>query len=188
MSLVLTTIKPSHVSACCLSTCNRLRTSRNAGSRTRSGLAALKKYHRHVSCLLRLASVSNAAQAKEERRMNRSRASSWAVGILVGLGVSLALCVMPAPADAGGVRLSIGIGIPAPVYVAPPPIVVHPAPVIVQPAPGIVYPGVVYPPPGAYAVPYGAYGHPVPPVIVKKHHGYHPVYGYKFYKHGRRGW
>jgi hypothetical protein len=119
--------------------------------------------------------------------MKRSKALSWTVGILVGLGVSLALCVMPAPADAGGVRLSIGIGIPAPVYVAPPPIVVHPAPVIVQPAPGIVYPGVVYPPPVAYTVPYGAYGHPVPPVIVKQHRGYHPAYGYKFYKQGKHG-
>jgi hypothetical protein len=120
--------------------------------------------------------------------MKRSRALSWTIGILVGLGVSLITWVIPAPADAGGVRLSIGIGIPAPVYVAPPPVIVQPAPVIVHPAPGIVYPGVVYPPPGAYAVPYGAYGHPVPPVIVKKHHGYHPAYGYKFYKHGRRGW
>jgi hypothetical protein len=123
--------------------------------------------------------------------MKRSRALSWTVGMLVGLGISLTTWIMPAPANAGGVHLSVGIGIPGPVYVAPPPIVVHPAPVIVQPAPGIVYPGVAYPPPGAYAIPYGAYRHPVPPVIVRKYHGYygyHPAYGYKFYKHGRRGW
>jgi hypothetical protein len=120
--------------------------------------------------------------------MKRSRVLFWTGGMLVGLGVSLITWMMPPAADAGGVHLSIGIGIPAPVYVAPPPIVVHPAPVIVQPAPGIVYPGVAYPPPVVYAVPYGAYGNPVPPVIVKKHHGYYPAYGYKFYKHGRRGW
>ena len=119
--------------------------------------------------------------------MTQRRALSVTVVGLVCLAVSLTTWVMPPAADAGGVRLSIGIGIPAPVYVAPPPIVVYPAPVIVQPAPGIVYPGVVYPPPVAYTVPYGAYGHPVPPVIVKQHRGYHPAYGYKFYKHGKHG-
>jgi hypothetical protein len=88
------------------------------------------------------------------------------------------------------VRVSIGIGIPSPVYVAPPPVIVHPAPVIVQPAPRIVYPGVVYPPGAAFTVPYGGYWHPVPPVIVKKHRGYHPAHGYKFYKHKHKkhGW
>jgi hypothetical protein len=118
--------------------------------------------------------------------MKRSRTLLWTVGILAALGVSLATWVLPPAADAGGVRLSIGIGVPAPVYVVPPPVVVHPAPVIVQPAPSVVYP-----PLGAYAVPYGVYGHPVPPVIVKKHHGYHgyhPARGYKFYKHGKPGW
>jgi hypothetical protein len=118
--------------------------------------------------------------------MKRSRTVVWTVGILAALGVSLATWMLPPVADAGGVNLSIGIGIPAPVYVAPPPVVVHPAPVIVHPAPRVVYP-----PPGAYAVPYGVYGYPVPPVIVRKHHGYHgyyPARGYKFYKYGQPGW
>ena len=153
--------------------------------------AASEKWHWHVSCFLDRMSVSNAWQVKEERRMKRSRVLSWTVAMLVGLGISLVTWVMPAPADASGVHLSIGIGIPAPVYVAPPPIIVRPAPAIVQPAPGIVYPGVVYPPPGVYAVPYGTNGPPVPPIIVREHrgyHGYHPAYGYKFYKHGWRGW
>jgi hypothetical protein len=120
--------------------------------------------------------------------MTRRRTLSLTVGVLVGLGVCLVTWVMPSPAQAGGVRVSIGIGIPAPVYVAPPPVVVHPAPVIVHPAPGIVYPGVVYPPSAAFTVPYGVYGHPVPPVIVKKHRGYHHAHGYKFYKHRKHGW
>ena len=112
------------------------------------------------------------------------RTRSWTVGILVAGGLGLATWMVPSPAHAGGVRLSIGIGIPAPVYVVPPPVVVHQAP-------GIVYPGVVYPPPVVYRGPYGAYAYP-PPVIVKKHrhhrHHHHYAHGYKFYKHGKRGW
>jgi hypothetical protein len=119
--------------------------------------------------------------------MMRRRALSVTVVGLVGLVASLTTWVMPPAANAGGVRLSIGIGIPAPVYVAPPPVVVHPAPVIIQPAPGVVYPGVVYPPPVAYTIPYGAYAHPVPPVVVTPRRGYHPAYGYNFYKYGKHG-
>ena len=120
--------------------------------------------------------------------MKRRRALSWTVGMLVGLGVSLALCIMPPSAAAGGVHLSIGIGVPAPVYVAPPPVIVRPAPVVVQPYPGVVYPGLVYPPPVVYSAPCDVYGRPLPPVVVQQHRGYYPAYGYKFYKHGRRGW
>jgi hypothetical protein len=122
--------------------------------------------------------------------MAQRKALSLTVGVLAGLAVSMAIWAIPQLAHAGGVRLSIGIGIPAPVYVAPPPVVVHPAPIIVQPAPGIVYPppGIVYPPPVVYTVPYDVYGRPLPPGLAKKYYGYHPAYGYKFYKHGKRGW
>jgi hypothetical protein len=120
--------------------------------------------------------------------MKRRQVRSWALGILVGFGVSLALWATPPSADAGGVHLSVGIGVPAPVYVAPPPVVVRPAPVIVQPPPGVVYPGVIYPPPVVYSAPCDVYGRPLPPVVVQKHHGYYPAYGYKFYNRGRHGW
>src|SRR4030095_9646062 len=60
--------------------------------------AASKKWHWHVSCFLCHVSVSNAWQVKEERRMKRSSALSWTIGILVGLGVSLITWVIPAPA------------------------------------------------------------------------------------------
>jgi hypothetical protein len=120
--------------------------------------------------------------------MPHRKVLSLTVGVLVGLAVSIAVLVIPQSAHAGGVHLSIGIGIPAPVYVVPPPVVVGPAPIIVQPAPGIVYPGVVYPPPVAYTVPYDVYGRPLPPGLAKKYYGHYPGHGYKFYKHGKRGW
>jgi len=110
--------------------------------------------------------------------MERRKATWWTRGLLVSLGISIAALAMPLTAYAGGIHISIGI--PAPVYVAPPPVVVYPAPVIVQPAPGIVYP-----PPVVFSAPYGVYGHHLPPGIAKKYYGYHPVYGYKSYKHGK---
>jgi hypothetical protein len=106
-----------------------------------------------------------------------TRKAKWLThGLFVGLGFSVAALVVPVSAHAGGIRISIGI--PAPVYVEPPPVVVYPAPVVVQPAPGIVYP-----PPVAFSAPYGVYRHHVPPGFAKQHYGYHPAYGYKFYKH-----
>jgi hypothetical protein len=110
--------------------------------------------------------------------MKHRRVLSLTAGVLLGLGVSIATWAMPQSAHAGKLHLSIGIGIPAPVYVAPPPVIAHPAPIIVHPAPVIVYP-----PPVAFSAPYGVYGHYFPPGIAKPYYGYHPAYGYKFYKH-----
>jgi hypothetical protein len=102
-------------------------------------------------------------------------------GLFVGLGLSVAMLTWPQSAQGGGLRITIGI--PAPVYVAPPPVLVYPAPVLVHPPPHVVYP-----PPVAYAAPYGVYGRPLPPGLAKKYYGFHPAYGYKFYKYGKPKW
>lgn len=99
--------------------------------------------------------------------------------LFAGLGLSIIALAVPGQAIAGGIRISIGV--PVPVYVAPPPTVVYPAPIVVQPSPRFIYP-----PPVAFSVPYDGYGRPLPPGLAKKYYGYHPAYGYKFYKHDKR--
>lgn len=104
----------------------------------------------------------------------------WQFGVAALLGVSMVGLAMPGVAHAGGIHLSIGIGVPAPVYVAPAPVVVAPPPVFVRPAPIITYPA-----PVVIAEPPVVYARPLPPGLAKRYYGYHPAYGYKYYKHGR---
>ena len=102
----------------------------------------------------------------------------WPFGIVVFLGLSMIGLAAPGAVHAGGVHLSIGIGVPTPVYVTPPPVVVAPAPVIVQPPPVVMYPS-----PAVIAEPPVVYARPLPWGLEKRYYGYHPAYGYKYYKH-----
>ena len=110
--------------------------------------------------------------------MNNRKVKWLTRSLFIGLGLSIVALAMPGHVLAGGIQISIGV--PVPVYVAPPPVVVYPEPIVVQPPPRVVYP-----PPVAFSVPYGVYGRPLPPGLAKKYYGYHPVHGYKFYKHGK---